>query len=734
MASKSGKIEWSVQIANKGINQCTDPVQERLVVGGEERGNFVPEEEGENEGKRRRKVSNCFLNRFEAGIKRGNGPELFMKSRAHLLAMFFSNKQHIGTKRVWKSGLLPIYHRNAFFTFQRHYSGRLPARHRIRLLLWTLAITSNRHYGDWDLYFFISIRLMLPAVTTCSYLPVLYPGICCDENVIFDSRASTCSYSNLHQQQKLFLQTPLLPIESQRIFDETHLKSSTTWSSIISSFAQNDLPILALQYFKKMIDYGIRPDDHIFPSALKASAILSNYNIGRSVHCLSLKTRYDSDVFVASSVLDMYAKCGQIQDARNMFDEMPVKNVVSWSGMIYGYSQLNENEEALLLFKQALSNKLEVNDFTLTSVIKVCSNTTLLGLGEQLHALSIKLSFDSSSFIGSALISMYSKCGIITPSYQIFHEIPSKNLGTWNAMLIACAQHSHTQKVFDLFQQLEKTSIKPNFITFLSTLYACSHSGLVEKGKYFFNLMKNYNITPTDQHYTSMVDILGRANKLNEALQIIQEMPIKPTESIWGAFLTGCRLHNHTNLAEYAADKMSELGPVSSGMHVLLSNTYASVGRYEEAGKVRKMLRDIGVKKETGLSWVEEGNLVHTFSSGDRRHFMSDEIYEKLEELESEIVKAGYVVDTSYVLRGVGGEEKSMAIRYHSERLAVAFGLIVFKDRKREIRVMKNLRICGDCHTAIKFMSKCCGRVIVVRDNSRFHRFEDGKCSCSDYW
>ncbi|KAL7582128.1 putative pentatricopeptide repeat-containing protein At5g52630 [Lactuca sativa] len=524
-----------------------------------------------------------------------------------------------------------------------------------------------------------------------------------------------------------------LPIDSQRVFNETHIKSSTTWSSIISSFAQNELPILALEYFKKMVDYGVRPDDHIFPSATKASAILSNYNVGRSVHCLALKTGYGFDVFVASSVVDMYAKCGKIEDARNMFDEMPMRNVVSWSGMIYGYAQLGEHEEALWLFKQALFEKLEVNDFTFTSVIRVCGNTTLLGLGQQLHGLSLKLSFDSSSFIGSALISMYSKCGIIKPAYQIFQETPVKNLGMWNAMLIACAQHSHTNKAFELFQEMETSGMKPNFITFLCTLYACSHSGLVEKGKYYFNLMKHYKIEPTDQHYASMVDIFGRANKLDEALSIIKEMPIKPTECVWGALLTGCRLHGNTELAAYAADKVFELGPVSSGMHVLLSNAYASVGRYEEAARARKMLRDTGVKKETGLSWVEEGNMVHTFAAGDRRHLRSKEIYEKLEDLEDEMVEAGYVADTSYVLREVGGEEKSMAIRYHSERLAIAFALITFKD-KRPIRVMKNLRICGDCHTAIKFMSKCCGRVIIVRDNNRFHRFEDGKCSCSDYW
>lgn len=482
-----------------------------------------------------------------------------------------------------------------------------------------------------------------------------------------------------------------------------------------------------------MLHLGVRPDDRIFPSGTKACAVLSRCDIGRSLHCFALKTGFDVDVFVGSSVVDMYAKCGDIRDARKAFDGMPDRNVVSWSGMIYGYTQLGEDEEALTLFKQALWEDLDVNDFTFSSVVRVCGNSTLLELGRQIHGLCLKMSYDSSSFVGSSLVSMYSKCGVIEGAYQVFDEIPVKNLGMWNAMLIACAQHTHTNKTFDLFKQMDSVRMKPNFITFLCVLYACSHAGLVEEGKHYFQLMKVYGIEPTDQHYASMVDLLGRAGKLQDAVSVINEMHIKPTESVWGALLTGCRIHGDTELAAYAADRVFELGPVSSGMHVLLSNAYAAAGRYEEAAKARKMLRDRGVKKETGLSWIEEGNRVHKFAAGDRSHAKSREIYQKLEELGDEMERAGYVADTSFVLREVDSDEKNQAIRYHSERLAIAFGLIALPP-ERTIRVMKNLRVCGDCHTAIKFMSKCSGRVIIVRDNNRFHRFEDGKCSCGNYW
>ncbi|KAH9678887.1 hypothetical protein WN943_027550 [Citrus x changshan-huyou] len=523
------------------------------------------------------------------------------------------------------------------------------------------------------------------------------------------------------------------PLFARQVFDEATLKSATTWSSVISSFAQNELPCLALEYFRRMIGERRFPDDHIFPSATKSCAILGDFNAGASIHCLVVKIGYDFDVFVNSSLLDMYAKCGQLKTARKVFDEMPERNVVSWTGMIYGYAQSGETGEALSLFKQALYENLDVNDFTFSSVLNVCGNTTVLELGKQIHGLCVKTSFDSSSFVGSSLISLYSKCGVIEPAYRVFQEVRVRNLGMWNAMLIACAQHSHTNKVFDLFKEMERFGLKPNFITFLCVLYACSHAGLVEKGKYYFELMNKYGVEPGAHHFASLVDVLGRAGKLQEAVSVIEKMPIAPTESVWGALLTGCRIHGNTELAAYAADRVFELGTVSPGMNVLLSNAYAAAGRWEDAAKARKMLRDRGVKKETGLSWVEEGNRVHTFVAGDRYHVRAREIYQKLEELGEEMEKAGYVPDTSFVLREVDGDEKNQTIRYHSERLAIAFGMITFPP-DRPIRIMKNLRVCGDCHTAIKFMSKCSGRVIIVRDNNRFHRFEDGKCSCGDYW
>lgn len=451
------------------------------------------------------------------------------------------------------------------------------------------------------------------------------------------------------------------------------------------------------------------------------------------MHGLSVKVGYVCDVFVGSSLVDMYAKCGEVGVARKLFDELPDKNVVSWSGMIYGYAQSGDDEEALKLFKDALAAELDVNDFTFSSVIRVCGHLTLLELGSQIHGLCIKTSFDSSSFVGSSLISLYSKCGVVEESCRVFDELKERNLGAWNSILIAFAQHGHSNRTFQTFGEMELRGAKPNFITFLCLLYACSHAGLVDKGLGYFKMMSERGIDPCPQHYASMVDMFGRAGRLSEAVSFISEMPIKPTESVWGALLTGCRIHGNTETAVYAASKLSELGVMTSGMHMLLSNAYAAAGRWDEAARARKIMRDRGVKKETGLSWVEEGNRVHTFASGDQAHPMSDKIYKKLDELNEAMEKAGYVADTRFVLRDLDGNEKKQAISYHSERLAIAFALLIFP-QGRPIRVMKNLRVCGDCHTAVKFVSKCTARIIILRDINRFHRFEDGVCSCGDYW
>ncbi|CAN6440997.1 unnamed protein product [Victoria cruziana] len=521
--------------------------------------------------------------------------------------------------------------------------------------------------------------------------------------------------------------------DAQKLFDEMNQRVPASWSSLISGYAQNGLPEDALDCFRSMHRAHMFVSEYTLASAAKAcGAAASALHYGCSLHSLATKTGYNLNVFVGSSLLVMYSKLGDVGEARRLFEEMPERNVVTWSGMIAGYVQNGFEEEALLLFKQVLeAEAVNPNDFTFSCVIRACSITTALNLGMQLHSLCVKSSLDSSNFVGSSLIGLYSKCGMFQDARQVFDEMPERNVGIWNSILIACSQHGHAEVAFKLLDGMRAEGFQPNFITFLCILSACSHRGLVATGEHYFGVMKSeFGVEPNPEHYTCVVDMYARAGRLDEALGLIDKMPFKPTESVWGALLAGCRTHGDTEKAQFAAEKLFQMGLKNSGPHVLLVNAYTAAGKWKEAALVRKALRDEGMKKEVGLSWIVVGNKVHTFVADDKSHAQTRDIYAKLEELDNEIKQAGYVGVRGFASTG---EVKERVVGYHSERLAVAFGLISLKG-STPIIVMKNLRVCTDCHEAIKLVSECTNRVIVLRDNNRFHHFEHGLCSCGDYW
>lgn len=273
-----------------------------------------------------------------------------------------------------------------------------------------------------------------------------------------------------------------------------------------------------------------------------------------------------------------------------------------------------------------------------------------------------------------------------------------------------------------------------SFVLQVGVLSACSHTGLVDRGtEYFYSMNRDYGIIANSKHYTCMVDLLGRAGRLDEAQNLMRKMPFEPDAATWGALLGACRVHGNTELGEKAAEVIFEMEPENSGMYVLLSNLYAASGRWGDVSKMRLKMRDRGVKKVTGYSWLEVQNRIHTFSVGDTLHPDRDRIYAYLEELELKMKLDGYVYSTKLVLHDVGEEEKEHMLRYHSEKLAVAYGILSVPPG-RPIRVIKNLRVCEDCHNAIKHISKIVGRLIILRDNNRFHHFTGGSCSCGDYW
>jgi pentatricopeptide repeat protein len=303
----------------------------------------------------------------------------------------------------------------------------------------------------------------------------------------------------------------------------------------------------------------------------------------------------------------------------------------------------------------------------------------------------------------------------------------------WSTLISGYGIHGHGREALYLFDQM-KASIKPDHIAFLSALSACSHGGLIVKGWECFNCMsRDFQVTPRSEHYACMVDLLGRAGQLNEARDFIERMPTMPEAGVWGALLGACIIHLNVELAEVAAKSLFELDADNSGRYVLLSNIYTSLGKRYDADRVRALMKRRGVRKTVGHTIIEIKNKIYTFVAGDQSNPQTNLIYLELEKMINRIREVGYVPDLNFVLHDVEEEMKEKMLYVHSEKLAIVFGLLN-TEPDCVIRIKKNLRVCGDCHTATKFISKVTEREIIVRDAHRFHHYKEGTCSCGDYW
>ncbi|XP_057825480.1 pentatricopeptide repeat-containing protein At1g08070, chloroplastic [Cryptomeria japonica] len=516
-----------------------------------------------------------------------------------------------------------------------------------------------------------------------------------------------------------------------RIFEEMPQRNVVSWSAIIAGYTQNELVEKALEFFKRMQLAGIKPDSATFATILSACAKMGALEQGIEVHEKLIENGYMSDV-VLNALLDMYAKCGSLQKARKVFDKLPQQNVVSWNAMIVGYKQNGLVDKALCIFKQMQLIGINSDSLTFASILPACAKLGALEQGMEIHQKIIK-SGSLSDAVVNALIDMYGKCGSIQRSRVLFDKIDHSNVVSWNAMIAGYAMHGYSEDALELFQLMKHSGTELDHITFVSVLFACSHAGLVDDGCKYFNCITDSNIIPNTDHYVCMVDLLGRAGYLEQALNFIIKLPIKPDLVVWMCLLGACRSHKNIGLGEFVATLLFEFEPKSAASYVLLSNIYAEVGRWSELQKLRRVMKDTGIIKTPGCSWIEVHKMVHVFYVGDRLHPQTQEIYAELDKLSWKMKAAGYIPDTKPVLNDVEDEEKELLLCHHSEKLAIAFGLLNTSPGTT-ITVVKNLRVCGDCHTATKFISKIVERKIVVRDANRFHHFEHGQCSCGDYW
>ncbi|XP_010536458.1 PREDICTED: pentatricopeptide repeat-containing protein At2g03880, mitochondrial [Tarenaya hassleriana] len=517
--------------------------------------------------------------------------------------------------------------------------------------------------------------------------------------------------------------------DAQLLFDQLPDRNVVSWTTMISAYSNSKLHRKALELLALMLSEGARPNMYTFSSVLRACNELASV---RMLHSVIVKDGLESDVYVRSALIDMYSKLGEQKDALYVFNEMVTGDRIVWNSIIGGCAQNNDSDEALNLFKRMKRAGFCADQSTLTSVLRACTGLALLEMGMQVHVHILK--YDEDLILSNALVDMYCKCGCLEDARRLFSRMKEKDVISWSTMIVGLAQNGYSEEALKLFDHMKASGTRPNYITILGVLFACSHAGLVEDGWYYFRWMKKlYGIDPGREHYGCMIDLLGRAGRLDDAIKLLKEMESEPDAVTWRTLLGACRIHRNMELAEYAAHKVITLDPEDPGTYILLSNIYANSQKWDRVAEVRKCMRNRGIKKEPGCSWIEVNKEIHAFIVGDNSHPQITEVNSWLNQLTHKLIGIGYVPDTNFVLQDLEGEQMEETLRYHSEKLALAFGLMSLPNGK-VIRIRKNLRICGDCHVFFKLTSKLENCSIAIRDPIRYHHFQDGRCSCGDYW
>ncbi|KAM1822125.1 hypothetical protein ACFX1X_024572 [Malus domestica] len=514
---------------------------------------------------------------------------------------------------------------------------------------------------------------------------------------------------------------------ARKVFDQMRDRDLVTWNSLVDGYARCGEVEVAMELFDQMQERDLFSWTVLVDGLSKCGKV----EMAREV----FDRMPNRNLVSWNAMINGYMKAGDFEMARQLFSGMPAKDVITWNSMIAGYEFNGRFMEALELFQEILKEDIMPSHATLVSALSAVSGLAILSKGRWIHSFMVKNGFELDGVLGTSLIDMYSKCGSIENAVAVFRAIHRKKLGHWTSIIVGLGMHGMADQVLELFLEMRKNGIQPHAITFIGVLNACSHSGLVDLGRYYFNLMTNdYGIEPTFEHYGCFVDILCRAGCLEEAKNVIENMPMKPNKVIWMSLLSGARNHRNVKLGDFAARHLIEFSPDTIGCYVVLSNLYAAADQWEKVSQVREMMRKKGVKKDPGCGSIEHRGVLHEFIVGDKSHPRTEEIYLKLSEIREKLKSVGHVPDTSQVLLCLEEEkEKEAELENHSERLAIAFGLIN-SEAGSPIRIIKNLRVCSDCHSVTKHLSSIYNREIIVRDNSRFHHFRNGSCSCKDFW
>ncbi|XP_062198120.1 pentatricopeptide repeat-containing protein At4g14820 [Phragmites australis] len=446
--------------------------------------------------------------------------------------------------------------------------------------------------------------------------------------------------------------------DARKVFDEMGARDVLAWGVMLDSYCQTWNYKEALLLFGEMKRSGVVPDQLILATVLSACRHTRHLRTGKAIHSYMLVSDILINAHLSSALINLYASCvnmdmaeklyngmprkdlvsstamvfgycknGKVEIARSVFDEMPEKDVVCWSAMVSGYAQSNQPNEALNLFKYMQERAVRPDQVTVLSVISACANLGSLDKAIWIHSFTENNGFSKRLHICNALIDMFSKCGGLTLALNVFNTMPGKNVITWTSMITAFAMHGDGKSALGLFEQMKSEGVEPNEVTFLGLLYACCHSGLVDEGRSLFRCMvQEYKIEPKHEHYGCMVDLLGRAKLLQEAVELIESMRLGPNVAVWGSLLAACWMHGDLKLGAFAAKKVLELDPQHDGASVLLSKIYAKSGNWNDARKVMEVMKLQGVSKETGSSWMERNDTFDEFAAGGEKHSENDKI------------------------------------------------------------------------------------------------------------
>ncbi|MCO5611138.1 hypothetical protein L7F22_065388 [Adiantum nelumboides] len=514
-------------------------------------------------------------------------------------------------------------------------------------------------------------------------------------------------------------------LNARMVFQKLGRHDVVTWSALTAGLVQHGHFEEALDLFSLMHQQGMAPNQVTYVCILKACSSLLALEQGKHIHIQITQSGYEHNLFVANGLVDLYGKCGSIQEAQEIFNDMVVRDVVTWNAMIAGFAKSECGSEAIQFFKRMLQAGLKPDKVSFIGALKACSGMSALRQGMHIHSSIAGAGLESDNFVVSALIDMYNKCGSLEDACIVFKRLPNRDVVIWTAMVAAYVHHSDYGHAFNCFDEMQKAGVKPNDVTFLCILSACSHMGLVRKGCGYLKLMKaEYGIEPALEHHNTLVDLLGHAGIWSAAEDFLETISITSNLDGWTTLLSACKLHKNVALGRRCFSTLLQIDPRHAAGHAIMKNLYVSAGMHQEADEIDSSRKSTNLWKKPAKAYIEVDEKVHSFIVGDASHPDSDKISQKLKSISKQMQR--FSLDFREGALDAVKEDTDCG---HCEKLAVAFGLLS-TPHGATIRVSKNLRVCADCHVATSIISKVELREIIITDLYCVHHFKDGACSC----